>query len=298
MRTRKQADPSHEARGRVGNILPLLLPPLFLCFLSFSDPRSSFPPARGRAVSTFGKRYLREVELIAEVTVRQVYHLGMGVDVVKVRPDRVILDLCPKGKRPAEPLVLAHRDEYLAGAGFLLLLRRYHGGERWCVLHGISRRERNYAEKVRLVETYVRIESLRDPKRRIEAMVKAVLGNLKDESTWVRSNSLLQLEGLVKDRTWPFTTGDVAFLRILAEKEKKPDLKKRFQAVVKAVAARAKEGPCSIPPAPEKKDGKKKKAENDGGKPQQNRKKNLPEGGPEQSASDEKAGTAEGSSRR
>lgn len=245
---REQPSPSSRSGGIALRVVPSVVLPLALLAAFTSDPRAAFPPARGEAVSPFGRRYLRDVELIAEVTVRAVYHLGLGVDVVKVHPQRVILDLRPRGARAAEPLLLAHRDAYLAGAKVLLLLKRFQGGDRMVVLHRISPRERDYTEKVRLLEAYVRIESMADRKKRLRSMVETVLANLEDPSPWVRSNSLLQLQGLVRDGAWRFTSGDVARIRALAGKETPGSIRKGMEAVAASMAAHAVKGPPSVSP--------------------------------------------------
>jgi hypothetical protein len=194
-------------------VIPLVLTLLVAWFVAAGPLAAQKPKKAVEPVSMFGKDHLRGVELIAEVTVGHIYHMGMGVDVVKIRLDRTIMNRLPSTMAGrSEQLVLAHQEQFIAGTKLLLFLQRYNRSERLTTMHRISHLEKNYKDKVRLIEEYVRIEGLAGVKARLDALVRMVFKNLEDESYWIQCYSVYELEGLIREKSWKFTTGDVAYL--------------------------------------------------------------------------------------
>jgi hypothetical protein len=238
----------------------LLLGSLTPCPLEAQVPKKTQEP-----LSRFGNKQLKGVELIAEITVGRIYRMGLGVDVVKIRVDRTLLNrLPPSMAGQPEQLVLAHQNEFTQGTNLLVFLQRYNRSERLTTLHRISHLEKNYKDKVRLIEAYVGIESMRDEKARLEALVRMVLTNLEDDSFWIRCYSTWELDGLIENKMWKFTSGDVAYLEGIEKDANNPAFKKYVADAREQMAAMAVEGPPSIEMETGKNVKKEKKEAGDG----------------------------------
>lgn len=205
------------------------------------------PPDREKkkpAVSRFAQRYLVETELAAEVKVIKIIHLGMGVDVVTLDLKRTVLDRLPKGMAGKKThLLLAHRDEFVEGTKLFLLLKRYGSGDRLTSLHRLSSVEKNYDEKVGLIEQYIAVEQIKGRKERIRAFAALVLKNLNIETSWTRWNSIYELNGLLEGEDYDFTTGDVSYIEHLLKDEKDEGFRDALDQACGVMASRARAGP-------------------------------------------------------
>jgi hypothetical protein len=178
------------------------------------------------------------------VNVSKVYHLGMGVDVVYLDLERVLMNRLPKGiAERNKQLLLAHRNEFVEGTHLFLLMKRYGAGDRLTSLHRLSKVEKTYEEKLQLIEQYVAIEKMRGGKDRVRAFTALVLSNLGHSSSWIRWNSLYELKGLLEDKTYEFSTGDVAYLEGLAGEMEEGDFQESLTGVKETMALTACEGP-------------------------------------------------------
>lgn len=210
-------------------------------------------------VTRFGGVFLAKADLVAEVHVNRVYQLGMGVDVVKVRLDRVLFSRLPESlEKRAEQMVLAHRGEFREDTGLLLVLKRFGSGDRLIAIHRISNLEKFYEDKVALVEEYIRIERMPDRKAKLRAFVEMLFTNLEKESLWLKSSGVKELYWLVEEKGYVFTTGDVEYVTRLEESAKIEPFKRSLSALREAMSAGAEEGPPAVkekpaPPAEEEK---------------------------------------------
>jgi hypothetical protein len=207
-----------------------------------TEPEEGLQP-----VSRFGRQYLQSVELAAEVLVEQVSRMGLGVDVVTVKLEKVLFEKLPKelaGKK--RHLMLANRETFQEGTHLLLLMKRFHQGDRLIVLHRLSPVEDLYEEKVKLMEEYIAVERLPDPGERVRRLAALVLRNLKSTGVWTQWNSLHELNDLIDGGAYPFTQGDVAYVRRAGEQGKDETLKKRIGEAADRMAKKAVEGPPSI----------------------------------------------------
>ena len=195
-------------------------------------------------ITGFGRLFLEKADLVAEVTVLRVYRLGMGVDVARVRADRVLYDRLPEAMgRRGEHLVLSHRGEYKEETGHLLVLMRFGSGDRLITMHRISNLERFYADKKALIEATIRIERIADPEKKISSYAEILFTHLQGESVWLKGNSVRELKRLVEEKAYAFTTGDAAFLERAEKAEEKESLKAALRALREAVTVQAVEGP-------------------------------------------------------
>lgn len=230
-----------------------------LVFLLLSPAMASNEdePDVKQPLSLFGQRYLKEAELAAEVVVGKVYNLGMGVDVVRVKLGRVIYNQLPvELARRSEQLVLAYRDEFKEGTQLFLILKRFGEGDRLQAIHRLSHLEKHYTAKIDLMAAYIAVEQLEDGPKKVEALVSMVLENLRHESVWYRQNGLFELKGLVDQKSYPFTRGDVEYLMRVANDSEDNNLKKDLTALCEIMTESAVEGPCILEKvnAPEKED--------------------------------------------
>jgi hypothetical protein len=209
-------------------------------------------PGIRNPVTRFGGVFLSKSDLVAEVHVNRVYRLGMGVDVVRVRLDRVLYSRLPADlERRAEQMVLSHRGEFREDTGLLLVLKRFGSGDRLITIHRISNLEKYYEDKVALVEDYIRIERMPHGKAKRKAFVKMLFLNLKKKSPWLQGSGVKELDWLLEEKRYTFTTGDVAYLeRVEATMENEP-LKRSLRTLREAVSAVAVEGPAAVEKPPE-----------------------------------------------
>jgi len=172
--------------------------------------------------------------------------MGKGVDVAKIHLDRVLLNRLPSAlSHRFEHLLLAFRDELKKGTKLCLVAKRFDTSERLVKIHRLSRLEKNYPSKIRLMEDYIRVENLPN-KERPKALVKVVLTNLADESTWIRWNSLYEIKGLLENKIWAFTTGDLAYLEKIKKTIDKDTMKASYEEVIQLMTPHVKEGPALV----------------------------------------------------
>jgi len=211
-------------------------------------------------LSRFGRRHLKEATLVAVVVVENIYHVGMGVDVVKVRLRETLLSrMRATLKKRKEHLVLAHKDEFTKGTELLLALKPFGSSDRLVTIYRLSHLDKHYKDKIRLFKEYTRIEAIPDKKRGLKEFVGVVLNMLRDESTWIKWFTLGELEVLIIDKKWKFTSGDVDFLQSVEENEDIPGIKKSLARIRELMAKIAVDGPPLV--------GEPKKEKGD--KPQQ-----------------------------
>jgi len=242
---RAMRDPGSTKRHRLVPVLCLLALPGFLLQ---EEPRKIQEP-----VSRYGRVYLKEADLAAEVTVERIYHLGMGVDVVRLRVDRELLNRLPEeiGKRKQQ-LMLSSRDEYREDTGHFLLLKRFSSGDRLITVQRISNLEKFYKDKVAFVETLIRIERLPDVEEKRKALVEFLLLDLKAESQWRKGNSVRELMWFAGQESFRFTTGDVVYIEGIEKDTKQEAFKRSLSRLRHAVAEKAVEGPPLVKEAEER----------------------------------------------
>ena len=69
---------------------------------------------------------------------------------------------------------------------------------------------------------------------------------LRDESFWIKRYALNELEDLIWENKWKFTTGDVAYLRKIEEETENENFKRALAGARERMATGAREGPCVI----------------------------------------------------
>ena len=236
------------ARGPAFEALFFLVAVLFVVMPdAISAPNDGITPdKKATFISRFGARYLKDARLVIEGEVGQVYRMGMGVDVAKVNVERVLFSCLPDGlTRKKEQLILVHKDQFTQGATLLLVLKPFRKGERMTVIHRLSPVDGDYREKVRLMDEYIRIESLPVDKRP-EALARAVLLNLRSRVRFVARNSLYEIEGLLASKAWTFTTGDLEYLAKVETDQELPSIRIAVAALRARLKQRVKEGPALI----------------------------------------------------
>lgn len=238
------------ARNREGfrtSIIAVLSSFLLILLVGSGYSQTDVSRTKTAYISRFGQRELRDAEVVAEIRVDRIYHLGMGVDVVKVNVEKEIMNRLPREWRGRKSyLVLAHRGQFIKGTRLSLLMKRYGASDRMAVIDRLSRVDKNYKDKVRLIQAYVRVENIPNARARLKALVEMVMKNLKDESQWVQRNGLYELEGLIEEKKWPFTTGDVAYLQKIEEEAENRDFMENMAEVREKMASQANEGPCVL----------------------------------------------------
>jgi hypothetical protein len=241
--------------GRAGRLARLSI----LALILLSSLELGFIQQRNRSkdsgpVTRFGQRYLKEAELVAEVTVQQVYQMGLGVDVAKIRLDQVILNRLPRWlQKRSEHLVLATRDQFMVDTRLLLILKRFGREARLTTIHRLSQVDAHYKDKAYLIRAYIKIEALPQVVQKREALARLVVQNMGHTSEWVRLNSLFELEGMLEDGKWVFTTGDVAHLKSMEGEAKPATFKKSLLDARVKMAEQAVEGPPLLKKVGEKK---------------------------------------------
>jgi hypothetical protein len=204
-----------------------------------------------RYLTRFGERYLAGVDVVAEVEVASTRELGMAVDVVTLVPKRFLVPKGIKITKKTRPLtVLSNRGHYVKGTRFLVFLERYGTGRRGSGRGGsnkfdFNRRfvtrqrlaflDKDYKEKLRLIEGYIAIERIAKIEDRAQALKVLLLDNIGDPSDWVRWNTLDELEKLVKERAALFEMADADRLDAVGKMDFPETFKKSLAAVRAAI---------------------------------------------------------------
>ncbi len=164
---------------------------------------------RTKYLTSFGKRYLAGIHVVAEVRVEKVSFLGRGVAVVRLKPVEIFLDYLTPRQREERPLiVISMMKDYVEGAGYLVFLAQYSSGRRYITKQCLSVKDSDYGAKLRLVREYISIEKIKDRRKRGGALKTLLLKNIGDASSWVRWNSCYELRMLVRNGTVLFTRRD------------------------------------------------------------------------------------------
>jgi len=77
-----------------------------------------------------------------------------------------------------------------------------------------------------------------------------VLENLSDPSEWIRWNSFYELQGIVESALYPFTQGDLLYVRGIAGKGEDGRFKEGLLEVAETLARTAVEGPPLVKEPP------------------------------------------------
>jgi hypothetical protein len=205
-----------------------------ICALNPSGTPQSKPE---KYITRFGAQYLEGVDVVAEVEVGKIRSLGMAVDVVTMNPQRILIPPPSAGKRKAEPLlVLSNRGKYVKGMRFMVFLELYGSGARYVTKQRLSFADKDYKEKVRLIEAYIAVEGIKKIEERVKALKAMLLENIGDASDWVRWNTLDELEKLVKERAAVFTRVDVERIDAVIRMDFPPSFGRSLAKVRSAIA--------------------------------------------------------------
>lgn len=204
-----------------------------------------------RYLTRFGERYLAGVDVVAEVEVASTRELGMAVDVVTLAPRRFLVPKGIKVTKKTRPLtVLANRGHYVKGTRFVVFLERYgsdrrgsgqggsgQGGflQRYVTRQRLSFLDKDYKDKIRLIEGYIAVERIAELDDRARALKALLLDNVGDPSDWVRWNTLDELEKLVKERAALFEKADADRLEAVGRMNFPENFKKSLAAVRAAI---------------------------------------------------------------
>jgi len=194
---------------------------------------------RNRFISSFGKSYLAEAHIVAEVEVEKVWTAGLGVTVARMRLKTVLYDeLTPEARKKVPVLVLCHKGEFVEGIHLLLFLGRFRGGGRCVCQHRRSMLDHYYHDKVRLIGDYIAVEKIADRVERQREFKRLLLKNMNDRSPWIRWNSLHELDGLIESKRVIFTKEDADTLAAAAREVNSESFRKALQRIRKTILER------------------------------------------------------------
>ena len=193
-------------------------------------------------LTRFGKRYLKDVDIVAEADVDRVSRVGTAVEVAVLVPRRILFDGRPAASRRNKGLlVLCNRGEFVAGTRFLLFLKSYGSGMMYTVCERLPFLDENYREKARMIAAYIRIERIPDLDARRKALKEFLVGAVADPSEWIRWNAIYELENLVGEGKTAFDDADIERIAAAEKKKIPPSYRKRLEKVLDAVRAARKE---------------------------------------------------------
>lgn len=210
-----------------------------LVVLSATTAFSADDKEAKRFISSFGRDFLVDVHLVAEVEVEKVWKAGMGVAVARMRLKTNLFDeLSPPERKKVPVLVLCNKGEFVKGTHLLLFLARFRGGDRCLCRHRLSMMDKYYDDKLRLIREYITVERIRDLGERCEAFKALLLKNVSDSSPWIRWNSLHELDDLVKKGKAAFNGEDVRVIDEAVEGVISEAFRKSLQRIRETIADR------------------------------------------------------------
>jgi hypothetical protein len=184
----------------------------------------------------FGNRYLKGIDVVAEVEIAKISRMGMAVDVVTVKPLKIHADHLPARERRKQGLAFfSNRGEYTRGMRMIVFLSRFGSGRFYSPQQKISAAEDDYKSRAGLIEAYIRVELIRDPAKRVQALKALLFENLAGGTEQVRWNSLYELENLVKSSPDAFANEDAGKLEELIRKKTMQPFKERLSKIITAI---------------------------------------------------------------
>jgi len=197
---------------------------------------AAVPGKSGVFLTLFGKRYLKGVDVVAEVDVGRVSRIGTAVEVAALVPRRIFLDRAPRARRREKGfLIMCNRGEFVEGSRFLLFLKRYGSGMMYVVCERLPFLDENYKEKVRLIKAYIDIEKISGLAARRKALKDLLLDAVGDPSEWVRWNAVYELESLAKEGRVSFSEADIGRISGLEKKNVSPSYRKKLEKILDAI---------------------------------------------------------------
>ncbi len=192
------------AFGRLvaGIVLTLLL--ISPSLLAQKTPNKS--PER---LTLFGRRHLKDAEVVAEVKVGQIRNAGMGIEVVTLIPTKIMLDHLSARERSARGLVVfVNSGDLKAGTRLMVFLSLFGSGRWYRIRHRLLQLDEDYNEKKRLILAYIAVEKTRDRTKALADLKELLLDGIGDESAWIRWNTIRELDALVRQRGEIFADED------------------------------------------------------------------------------------------
>lgn len=143
---------------------------------------------------TFGRRILQRSHTIAKVEVKSLHELGQGVAIARCAVEAVL-----KGDRDAKELVvLAAPGDFAVGSRYVAFVETFGRGGRFRLVNRFAATERDFDDKVSVLEQYLEILELKDVGEQLDALRDRLLLNVASERVFVKWNAVEELRAFAK----------------------------------------------------------------------------------------------------
>lgn len=143
---------------------------------------------------TFGNNILRRAHTIANVEVKSLFELGQGVAIARCTVEAML-----KGDRAAKELVVLSAPGDLAvGNRYVVFVETFGEGGRFRLVNRFASSERDFDDKVKVLEQYLEILEIKDVGEQLDALRDRLLLNVSSERVFVKWNAVEELRAFAK----------------------------------------------------------------------------------------------------
>lgn len=143
---------------------------------------------------TFGNKILERSHTIAKVEVKSLFEMGQGIAIARCAAEAVL-----KGDRDAKELVvLAAPGDLAVGSRYVLFVERFGKGGRFRLVNRFAATERDFDDKIGVLEQYLEILELKDVGEQLDALRDRLLLNVSSDRVFVKWNAVEELRAFAK----------------------------------------------------------------------------------------------------
>lgn len=143
---------------------------------------------------TFGNKILQRSHSIAKVEVKSLFEMGQGVAIARCAVESML-----KGDRTKKELVVLCAPGDLAVATrYVVFAETFGEGGRFRLVNRFASSERDFDDKVKVLEQYLEILELKDVGEQLDALRDRLLLNVSSERVFVKWNAVEELRAFAK----------------------------------------------------------------------------------------------------